>query len=214
MSDDLDTIAPAPENIAELADACVRFVERATGLTLDYTPETLPFLDHWVSGMKEKPVHEILSLVAPTAGAYFGEVVRRAQAHVRWRANGDDFQRWRLEYETCFLHFNPIGVAVEAITLREADGWSSHFQMLDEDADAVSESLAATGSVRADDCNHLAGEDFQRDPFEHLDWSVSRPNIRKLKKWRSHSSSTPRYAAMTFGFCRTSSGVPSAIFLP
>ncbi|MBK8171031.1 MAG: hypothetical protein IPK60_11905 [Sandaracinaceae bacterium] len=167
MSDDLDTIAPAPENIAELADACVRFVERATGLTLDYTPETLPFLDHWVSGMKEKPVHEILSLVAPTAGAYFGEVVRRAQAHVRWRANGDDFQRWRLEYETCFLHFNPIGVAVEAITLREADGWSSHFQMLDEDADAVSESLAATGSVRADDYYRFAVR------FEAVDQVVS-----------------------------------------
>lgn len=156
MSDEPDAFPPAPENIAELADACVRFVERATLLTLDYTPETLPFLDHWLREMKEKPVHEILSLVGPTAGAYFGEVVRRAHPHVRWRANGDDFQRFRLEYETCFLHFNPIGVAVEAITLRDADGWSAHFQMLDEDADAVAESLAQTGGVRADDYYRFA----------------------------------------------------------
>ncbi len=146
-----DAFVPPPENIAELADACVRFVERATSLTLDYTPETLPFLDHWVREMKEKPAHEILSLVGPTAGAYFGEVVRRAHPNVRWRAEGDDFQRFRLEYENCFLHFNPIGVAVEAITMREAAGWSSHFQMLDEDADAVAASLQNSGPVREDD---------------------------------------------------------------
>src|SRR5687767_15165113 len=38
----------APPAIQDLADACIRYVERAVGVRLDYTLETLPLLDHYL----------------------------------------------------------------------------------------------------------------------------------------------------------------------
>jgi hypothetical protein len=34
--------------VGDLAESCVRFVHEALGLTLDYTAETLPVLDHYL----------------------------------------------------------------------------------------------------------------------------------------------------------------------
>ena len=101
------------DGVAELADACVRYVQEALELELDYTPETLPILDHYLKSRMEDPKEELLSLLAPTAGAYFGEVVRRTVDGARWHCPSGHFAAHRIEFETFFLHFNPIGVAVE-----------------------------------------------------------------------------------------------------
>ena len=44
VSADVATRA-SPREILDLAEACVQFVKRATGVELDFTPETLPVLD-------------------------------------------------------------------------------------------------------------------------------------------------------------------------
>ena len=44
---------------------------------LDYTQDTLPILDHYISIIPDRTSEDVLGLVVPMLGAYFGEVVRR-----------------------------------------------------------------------------------------------------------------------------------------
>lgn len=117
--------SPAPAPVADLAEACVRFVERAVGVKLDYQPETLPLLDHYIEGarslVKEKP--EMLSIVAQSSGAYFGEVVRRRHASW-WRTAGEDPSEWQVELEPVFLAFSPVRLILAAL-LRDAYGYDA-----------------------------------------------------------------------------------------
>lgn len=150
------TTAP-PDHVHDLAEGCVRFVERALGITLDYTPETLPLVDHWLRGEETRAKEEVLELAAPAAGAYFGEVIRRALGDARWHAPSDDPAHWRLEYEHVFLSFNPIGVAIEAALGEHVEGWSTHFQMQPADRKTIEEGLERTGAdVREEDFFRLA----------------------------------------------------------
>jgi hypothetical protein len=113
------SLSPPPASIAELAEACVRFVERSVGVKLDYQPETLPLLDHYIEDaravVKEKP--EMLSIVAQASGAYFGEVVRRRHASW-WRTESDDPAEWQIQLEAVFLAFCPVRLVL-ATLLRE-----------------------------------------------------------------------------------------------
>src|SRR5688500_505633 len=70
-------LAKPPQHVAELALACVEYVRRSTDSTLDWTPDTLPFLDAWVRQAREQPRPEVVQLLAPAVGAYFGEVIRK-----------------------------------------------------------------------------------------------------------------------------------------
>jgi hypothetical protein len=146
-----EATAPAPPEVAELAGACVRFVRARYGATLDFEPETLSFVDHWVrearTELKERP--ELEELVQSAAGAYLGEVIRR-QFGAFWRADGDRAE-WRLLLSTVFCGFNPIGMAREALLLEEADGWHAHFELDPGEKDAIEGRLAALPSVRSDE---------------------------------------------------------------
>src|SRR5882672_5013996 len=122
----------APQAVSDLADACVRFVQEALGLRLDYTSDTLPILDHYLHEAARGAGPEVQALLAPAAGAYFGELVRQRMAGVRWHAPNEDHQRFRLEFEAFFLCFNPIGVAMEVLRGGDAEGWGAHFGLLDE----------------------------------------------------------------------------------
>src|ERR1041385_1697832 len=68
-----------PAEILELAENCRSFVFQAIGIELDYEAETLPILDEYVrrasTTVDDRP--DAARLVAATAGAYYGEVVRR-----------------------------------------------------------------------------------------------------------------------------------------
>jgi len=140
--------APAPERVQDLAEACVRFVERSLGVRLDYEAETLSLLDHYIEegrrAAREKP--ETMMLLAHTAGAYFGEVVRRRYPSW-WRAEDDDPTSWRLELEPVFLSFSPVQLIADAL-LRdeeapEADATVGAGLDLDEqDRDVVAARLA------------------------------------------------------------------------
>lgn len=134
--------APPPE-VGDLAQACVRFVHDALGLTLDYTPETLPILDHYLrEGGRTR--QELIDLLTPAAGAYFGEVVRRHMPGARWHSPAGDYAGYRLEFAPFFLCFNPLGVAREVLTQRAAEGWGAHFQVLDDARERVRQSLEST----------------------------------------------------------------------
>ena len=144
-----------PEPIADNANACVRFVQDALQLELDYTPDTLPILDHYVRTRAAigQAGEEVRDLLTPALGAYFGEVVRRELSGVRWHipVERDDFTSYRLEFESIFLHFNPLGIAREVLEQEDVDGFGATFQVLDEARAALEHALEESGSVSVDD---------------------------------------------------------------
>ena len=114
------TKEPSPQEIVDLAEGCVRFVERALGVKLDYEPETLPLLDHYIDLTRkaagEKP--EAIEVVALSAGAYFGEVVRR-RFPCWWRID-KGLSVARIEFGDMFLSFSPMDTILIALRLKPA----------------------------------------------------------------------------------------------
>lgn len=155
-----------PGPIADSAAACVRFVQDALQLALDFTPETLPILDHYVRtravigagqagiGGAGQAGEEVRDLLTPALGAYFGEVVRRSFPGIRWHvpaADPEDFTAYRLEFDAIFLHFNPLGVAREVLEQDDIEGFGASFQVLDEARAAIESALEQGGAVAAED---------------------------------------------------------------
>jgi len=134
---------PAPFPIDELSEACVRFVEAAVGVRLDFEPETLPVLDHYVATRRaeltDKP--ETMGLVARAVGAYFGEVVRRRLASF-WHVAADDPSTWEIRLMPVYLAFHPVGVAYDAITHGDQDGPTEYLRIEDEDREAIESRLS------------------------------------------------------------------------
>jgi hypothetical protein len=146
-------VAPAP--VDDLAKGCVRFVKEALSLDVDFTPETLPIVDHYArntAGAAEAR-DEVRDLLTPALGAYFGEVVRRTIPGVRWHVPADveDYANYRLEFELIFLHFNPLGVAREVLEQDEVPDSGGTFEVLDEARIALHEALEQNGGVSLDD---------------------------------------------------------------
>ncbi len=141
-------LEPAPAEVQELADACVAYVERATGVRLDYTAETLPVLDHYVREARAQAGTrtELVDVVAAPVGAYLGEVARR-RLPLRWFAPPGEHRRWRVELESVFLSTNPIGAAVEALELGDAPGWGAHLRLRPEDQAKANAALAKLPEV-------------------------------------------------------------------
>jgi hypothetical protein len=143
LEDEVGPQPPPPPNVAELAAACVRFVATRYGAALDFAPETLSFVDHWLrearADVAERP--EAADVVQAAAGAYLGEVIRRTFGGF-WVSEGDHAD-WRLELERVFCAFNPIGMAREALLLDTAEGWHAHFELDPGEAEAIEQRLAA-----------------------------------------------------------------------
>ena len=150
----------APEEVEDLALGAFRMVKEKLAFELDFTPETLPVLDHYLELLRQEgdgvPDEKVVSVVAPCAGAYFGEVARRAFPNLRWHLAKDDYPRWRLEAVDVFLCFNPIGVALEALYRETVAEYAAHFTLLPAEQDLVNSSLESTGPVREDDYYRLA----------------------------------------------------------
>jgi hypothetical protein len=148
---DPDAAADPPANVAELSAACVRFVETRYGIHLDFMPETLSVLDQWVRDardeLRERP--EVADLVQSSAGAYLGEVVRRAFG-AQWMAEGD-YADWRLGMATVFCAYNPLGMVREALMLSEAEGWHAHFELDPGEEEAIVARLEALPEVGEDE---------------------------------------------------------------
>jgi hypothetical protein len=140
---------PPPE-IGDLAESCVRFVRESLNLALDYTPDTLPILDHYLRERARGASDEVVDLLAPAAGAYFGEVVRRQMPGVRWYSPKDDYAAHRLEFDAFFLCFNPIAIAREVLKQEDAAELGANFQVLDDARRLVTDALESN-EVEPDD---------------------------------------------------------------
>jgi hypothetical protein len=137
-----------PRPVLDLAAACVRQVLAAHRVALDFTPETLPFLDHYLrearAEVRSRP--DTLPLVAHAAGAYLGEVVRKS--HVCWwRLDGHDPGAWRLEFRDAYLAFYPVQVVHTALTRDQDDPAFSGLEMPRADLESLAARLAALPEV-------------------------------------------------------------------
>jgi hypothetical protein len=148
-------MSDAPDVAEDLALGAFRLAKEKLGFELDFTPETLPVLDHYLEQLRQEEGEEVdeklVAVVGPCAGAYFGEVARRSLPGLRWHCPKDDYQRWRLEGVNAFLCFNPIGVALEALYRAPLGDWNAHYTLLASEQEIVDASLEATGPVREDD---------------------------------------------------------------
>ncbi len=142
-----EELNPPPAAIAEAVSACVRYVHAKYGVLLDGTQDTLSLLDQYVKDARAeiaaKPA--ALELLATSAGAYLGEVIRH-ELDGEWFAEGDP-SGFRLHFSRVFLAFNPIGMAREALTGEAQEGWNAHLTMDPAEQDEVMARLAALPEV-------------------------------------------------------------------
>jgi hypothetical protein len=133
--------------VMDLTVACVTSVKNATGLELDLTQDTLPILDHYAK-LAQSPRDEVVSLLAPMCGAYFGELICRQLDDGVWHVDADKPSEWRLSFERSSLRFNPIGVALEVFLGQDIPDWGAHLQTSVEDQLRVKKALEVYGDVR------------------------------------------------------------------
>jgi hypothetical protein len=145
-----DEHTPPPGDVHDLAERAVDFVRRAIGVTLDYTPETLPVLDHWLANAPPKagrradsnvPGDDAVAALATTvAGVYFGEVARRSLGG-EWDVVGDAPEGWQLTL-TGGVTLWPVAFAAAALAGGEVEDIDASFEVPAADRDAVEEALA------------------------------------------------------------------------
>jgi hypothetical protein len=155
---DPDTFVDPPQAVAELAAACVRFVATRYGIHLDFMPDTLSLVDQWLRDARSEMAAREQSqadrasleeLVQGAAGAYLGEVMRRAFGG-EWSTEGEQAD-WRLYMTRVYLAYNPLGMAREALLLGEAEGWHAHFELDPGDKDDIEARLAALPAAGEDE---------------------------------------------------------------
>lgn len=155
-------MSDAPEEkVLELAGQTVAYVARALGLTLEYNSETLPVLDHYLRQVpRDQP--EIVELVVVTAGAYFGEVVRRLVGG-RWEL-GEEPQQWQLVLPSA-IQFSPATMVAAAISGGEAGTTEPAIDAPPRIRPHLQEALERMGQVSAEEYYSLCG---RLDTLEHL----------------------------------------------
>ena len=156
---------PAPPRVHEYAEQVVTYVQRALGVKLEYDSDTLPILDHYLRTVEETAATAqpaTLQLVIVTAGAYFGEVVRRRLGG-RWELGTEDIA-WRMVLPTG-LNFAPAGFAAAAIAQADLDDVDSELDAPPRMKPHVQQALARMGEVSVDDYYSLCG---RLDTLEHI----------------------------------------------
>lgn len=143
---------PQPASLEEFAQSCVRFVEKAVGLTLDFTPETLPVLDHYLRSARDLSAQrpESIPLLTAAAGAYIGELLRRRHP-CTWNQDDDDPMGWFLEFDDHLMTVYPVAIAHVAIAGEDADAEFEVIQFKDDEREVVSAHLAELPAVSAEE---------------------------------------------------------------
>ena len=152
-----DDIPDSPAQVVELSAACARYVLAKYRVPLDGTPDTLSLVDQYVKDTRADLLvrPEAAGLVAASVGAYLGEVIKRAFG-AEWSAVGD-YSSWRLYMRTVYLTFNPLGMALEAITLGDAgdasgaEDWHAHLETDLAERDEVAARLRSFPAVDPDE---------------------------------------------------------------
>ncbi len=149
-----------PEAVGELASRAVSYVQDSLGVEIEYDSDTLPLLDHYLRSVPADR-QDLIDLVCVTAGAYFGEVVRRRLGG-RWDIIGDDPADWKLVLTTG-LRFSP-GAAVEE-AIRCTDEGQCLFEPPPRLQEHVESALSRMGEVTEEEYYSLCG---RLDTLEHL----------------------------------------------
>lgn len=139
-------------SIDELAASCIEYVQRAVGVELDFTSDTLPILDHYLqdAGRSAQKRPETLELVAQTAGAYFGEVLKR-RYDCWWNTDGEP-SSWVIRFRTVYLEICPHALIVAALGLPvPEDAPQVGFQIDPDDIEFIGAHLAALPPVTEED---------------------------------------------------------------
>lgn len=141
----------APPAVAEFARTCVRYVQTSLGVALDFEPETLPLLDHYLrqarKDAQDRP--ETIPLLATVAGCYLGELLRQRHGG-RWTVEGDDAEAWSLQLSDAPITVLPVVLAREAIT-GDSDPELAPIQISDDLRQAVADHLADLPEVSEDE---------------------------------------------------------------
>jgi hypothetical protein len=162
---------PVPARVREYAEQAVAYVKRALGVMLEYDSNTLPLLDHYLRSVGDAEGHAV-QLVIATAGAYFGEVVRRSLGG-RWelQPSGDGEPRtgvddadWRVVLPTG-LNFSPVGFAASALAQADVEDFDCELDAPARMRPYVQQTLARMGEVSVEDYYSLCG---RLDTLEHV----------------------------------------------
>jgi hypothetical protein len=155
---------PVPLRVREYAEQAVAYVRNALGVTLEYDSDTLPVLDHYLRTVDAGATGQAatLQLVISTAGAYFGEVVRRRLGG-RWELSTEDVE-WRMVLPTG-VNFAPMGFVAAAIAQADLDDLDSEFDAPARMKPYVQQALARMGEVSVEEYYSLCG---RLDTLEHV----------------------------------------------
>jgi hypothetical protein len=154
--------APATPTVEDFARQAVEYVRRAVGLVLEYDSDTLPVLDHYLRTVRTADPSTI-ELVVVTAGAYFGETIRRVLGG-RWDATAEDAGDWRMVLATG-LSFSPVGFAAAAIAQADVDDFDTTIDAPPRMRPYVQDALSRMGEVTEEEYYSLCG---RLDTLEHL----------------------------------------------
>ncbi|MFP6684438.1 MAG: hypothetical protein VB934_06985 [Polyangiaceae bacterium] len=142
----------APAVVLELAVGCTRFVATVAKVQLDFGPDTLSILDHYVresrDAIKERP--ESLALTARSIGAYLGELVRRRH-RCWWRLDESDPSAWRLEFRDMLLAVYPVQIAYTVLTQDRDEDPFCGFEIEPEAREALLSRLGELPPVSEDE---------------------------------------------------------------
>jgi hypothetical protein len=148
----------APAQVAEFASALLEFVRRTVGMTLDYSEETLPVVDHYLDQAKATTLAaEVKDLLAPAAGCYFGEVLRRKYGAHWLIDDAADPLTWRLGLAPCFMVMHPVAMAACALVGGEIEGLDDSFATSDRETPALTDALDAAAPIDEATYYSLAG---------------------------------------------------------
>jgi hypothetical protein len=168
-----------PARVSEYAEQAVAYVRRALGVALEYDSNTLPLLDHYLRTVPaDQPA--ATALVIATAGAYFGEVVRRHLGG-RWEVpirdngvshgNGQDLAvppfegaDWRMVLPTG-ISFSPAGFAAAAIAQADLDDFDSEIEAPPRIRPHLQQALDRMGELTVEEYYSLCG---RLDTLEHV----------------------------------------------
>jgi hypothetical protein len=139
-----------PEAVQTFLTAAGRYVERAVGVPLDGSEESLAYVDHYIdkTARAEALKPEVLALVAPALGAYLGQVAI-GRLGGRWKAEtlAGEPADWEVELEAAPLTFYPVGMAAEALRGGEVEGYDASFSTRDELMGPLLEALESSPPV-------------------------------------------------------------------
>ena len=151
----------APPQVTEYAEQAIAYVQRALGVPLEYDSNTLPVLDHYLRNVpQDQP--EAMQLVLATAGAYFGEVVRRLLGG-RWELSTKAAD-WRMVLPTG-IQFSPVGFVAAAIAQADLEDFDAEMSAPPRMMPHLQAALSRMGEFTVEEYYSLCG---RLDTLEHV----------------------------------------------